>query len=393
MKTAINNAQIIFGDGRLLKKGSILFDESGILAVGETPFDADEVVDGTGKTVSPGFIDCHVHIGMMPYPWTYSEWENVTALETGVFALKQATDYLSSGVTSVRSVGCFYDVDLTIREMEKAGRIKTVRVLGAGRHICITAGHCWEMGIECDTVGEVLKAARGQIKRGVDVLKMMPTSGVIGIGPPTEVQLTEEQIQAFCAVGRAFDVPTCAHIMNYPALEQCVKAGLTSVEHGYAMDEAAAQLMIDHGTWYVPTAVVTLHESLYIPDDYAPGQEMKIKAAEAQKRAQNAVNIAIRKGVKMAVGTDSGCPYTNPAYFAYAHEMEIYVKNGMDPIDVFTCATLNGAKLLRIDDKVGTLEPGKLADIAFIDGDPLTDITAVRKILRTYRNGQVYFEA
>ena len=105
MKTAINNAQIIFGDGRLLKKGSILFDESGILAVGETPFDADEVVDGTGKTVSPGFIDCHVHIGMMPYPWTYSEWENVTALETGVFALKQATDYLSSGVTSVTDLG------------------------------------------------------------------------------------------------------------------------------------------------------------------------------------------------------------------------------------------------------------------------------------------------
>jgi imidazolonepropionase-like amidohydrolase len=393
MKTAINNAQIIYGDGRYLKQGSILFDETGILAVGPDPFDADTVIDGRGKTVSPGFIDCHVHLGMPPYPWTYDEWESQSEFETAILAHKQAVAILRSGVTTVRTVGCAFDVDLALSEMERKGLVKTVRVVGAGRVICITAGHGCETGIECDSVGEVLKAARGQVKKGAKALKMMPTSGVIGIGPSTEPQMTEEQIQAFCSVGRAFNIPTCAHIMNYKAIYQCVEAGLTSVEHGYDLDEAAAKLLIDHGTWYVPTAVVTRNESVYIPEDYAPGAEIKAKATEAQKRVQRAVKTAIATGVKMAVGTDTGCPYTDPDHFSYAEELKIYNDNGMEPIDIFTCATLHGAQLLRIDDKVGTLYVGKAADVILIDGDPLRDITACRNIERTYRGGRLYYRA
>jgi imidazolonepropionase-like amidohydrolase len=391
VKTAINNAQVIYGDGRHLDVGSVLFDETGILAVGPDPFDADTVIDGRGKTAAPGFIDCHVHLGFPPYPWTYKEFERQTAAETGVLAHKQAVDMLKSGVTTVRSVGSFFDADLVLCEMEEKGLVKTVRVVGSGRVICITAGHCWEMGIECDTVGETLRAARGQIKKGAKVLKMMATSGVIGIGPSQNVQLSEEQIRAVCSVGKAFNVPTCAHIMNKTALYQCVEAGLTSVEHGYELDEDAARLMIERGTWYVPTTVVTRNEAMYIPDDYAPGAEIKVKAAEAQKRAQKAVRTAIAGGVKMAVGTDSGCPYTDPDHFAYAEELKIYNDNGMEPIDIFTCATLNGAKLLRIDDKVGTLEVGKVADVILIDGDPLKDITVCRNIERTYRGGKLYY--
>ena len=211
MKTAINNAQIIYGDGRYLKQGSILFDETGILAVGPDPFDADTVIDGRGKTVSPGFIDCHVHLGMPPYPWTYDEWESQSEFETAILAHKQAVAILRSGVTTVRTVGCAFDVDLALSEMERKGLVKTVRVVGAGRVICITAGHGCETGIECDSVGEVLKAARGQVKKGAKALKMMPTSGVIGIGPSTEPQMTEEQIQAFCSVGRASTSYLCPH--------------------------------------------------------------------------------------------------------------------------------------------------------------------------------------
>ncbi|SCM81396.1 putative Amidohydrolase [uncultured Sporomusa sp.] len=393
MKTVIKNAKIIIGNGLLIEKGSIAFDETGILDIGEGVFEGDEVIDAAGKTVAPGFIDCHIHLGTASYPWTHGLFEEYDEVTVGIRACYQAQALLKSGITSVRVVGTKYGADLQLRTMVENGEIKAPRILAAGEVICITAGHGSEMGTECDTVGEVLKAARTRVKQRANVIKLMPTSGIIGIGPSTEVQLSEEQIKAACDVGRAFNTPTCAHVMNYPAIGQCVKAGLTSVEHGYELDEAAAKMMVEHGTWYIPTAVVTRNESIYIPADYLPGADMKAKAAIAQQSVQNAVRVAIKAGVKMAVGTDTGCPYTDPEHFAYAEELAIYKNCGMDPMDVFVCATKNGAELLRISDKVGTLEARKIADLIIIDGDPLRDITDARKVERVYRSGKLYYEA
>ena len=360
MKTLIQNANIIDGLGNVLKGGSILFDESGILEIREGEADSsassaagttpDRIIDGSGKTVLPGFIDCHVHPAAL-----CAEDEMTVSFRT----YRDTMNLLSSGITTLRSVGTKYNADVRLRDMIESGMIDGPRIKAAGMPICITCGHCEEIGIPCDTVGETLKAARTLCKNRVDWLKMMPTAGVLGVGPSTEIQLSKEQIEAVISVGRAFATPTCAHLMNYEALEFCVEAGLTCVEHGYDMDERIARRMVELGTWYIPTTAVTLQESTFIKPTNKHEEELVEKAAAAQKKVRNAVKIAIREGVKMAVGTDTGCPFTDPEHFAYATELYLYSISGMEPMDVLKAATVRGAELLGIADETGTLEAGK----------------------------------
>ncbi|WP_455542696.1 amidohydrolase family protein [Intestinibacter sp.] len=389
MTTLIKNAKIIVGDGSFIENGNILFDKDKILKIGKEEYKADKVIDGTGKTVLPGFIDCHVHAGFIPFPWTDEEVKNQDEITVAMRAVSQAKSFFKSGITTIRSVGSGHDVDVRLRELIKKGEIQAPRIFAAGRPICITSGHCCDIGIEVDTVGEALKAARTLCKKKVDWIKLMPTSGVIGVGPSTNVQLSNEQIKAICDVGRAFDTPTCAHIMNYNALIECVEAGLTCVEHGYDMDDKVANMMVDKGTWYIPTAVVTLYESMYM-DESNP---MKEKAAQAQIRVRNALKVAISNNVKMAVGTDSGCPYTNPDTYAFAKELYLYTISGMSEMDTLVCATKKGAELLGIDDIVGTLEEGKIADIVVINGDPLQDINNTKNVEYTYRGGELVYKS
>lgn len=382
MKTRIKNARIITGTGEALEQADILFDETGILEIGDTFGDADREIDGTGKTVLPGFIDCHIHPAALT-----SEDEMTVACKT----YHGVQELLRSGITTTRTVGTRYGADIVLRNLINEGVMDGPRILASGEVICITCGHGSEVGIECDTVGETLKAVRGLCKKRVDWIKLMPTSGVIGIGPATEVQLSKEQIEAAVSVGRAFATPTCAHLMNYNALRLCVEAGITSVEHGYDMDEAIADQMIEKGTWYIPTGVVTLMEMTYIKPVNQYEKEMVQKAAAAQEKVRTAMKVAVRRGVKMAVGTDTGCPFTNPAMYAFATELYLYSIAGMSNMDILTAATLNGAKMLGIDQETGSLECGKQADICVLEGNPLEDIQAARNVQYTFRNGKLLY--
>lgn len=382
MRTKIVNARIICGTGEIQERADILFDESGILEIGRVETEAERIIDGSGKTVLPGFIDCHVHPAGLG-----AEDEATVAFYT----YKGCYDLLRSGITTVRTVGTKYGADITLRNMIRDGILDGPRIMAAGEVICITCGHGEEVGICCDTVGETLKAARSLCRKRVDWLKFMPTSGVIGVGPSTEVQLSTEQIKAIIGVGRSFATPTCAHIMNYEALRICIEEGITCVEHGYDMDVEAASEMVARGTWYVPTAVVTLMEMTHIKPADKYEEELVIKAAAAQSKVRNAVKVAIQEGVKMAVGTDTGCPFTNPSTYAYATELSIYSASGMDNQEVLTCATLNGAKLLGIDDITGTLEAGKCADIVVLDGNPIENIEAVKNVEYTFCNGKLLY--
>lgn len=384
MRTKIVHGRIITCTGKVLEDGEILFDTEKILAVGRGLGDAERVIDAAGRTVLPGFIDCHIHPGEL------SDQDPIAK----AFTVEQhCMELLRSGITTARTVGTRYCADVTLRNMIDSGVLRGPRLKVSGEVICITSGHGAEIGIECDTVGETLKAARSLCKRRVDWLKFMPTAGVIGVGPPTEVQLSREQIEAIISVGRAFNTPTCAHIMNRDALELCVEAGLTSVEHGYAMDEAIAQKMVEKGTWYVPTVVVTFMESTRIQPKTQIDREVVEKAAKMQLRAREALEIAIRCGVKMAVGTDTGCPYTNPSTFAYAAELGFYSQFGMKNEEILRCATIRGAEMLGIDSITGTLEEGKKADVIVVDGNPLEDIRCTKEIDYTFCEGRLLYRS
>ncbi len=383
MRTKIINSRIFCGNGEILENADILFDETGILDIGPSLHgEAKRVLNGSKKTVLPGFIDCHTHLAGL---------DAGDGIAVAFRTQEGARELLSSGITTTRAVGTKYGADIRLRDMIARGELKGPRILASGEVICITCGHCAEIGMECDTVGEVLKAARSQCKRGVDWIKFMATSGVLGVGPSTEVQLSGEQIKAIIQVGRAFDTPTCAHIMNYEALKTCVEAGITCVEHGYDMDEAMAQRMVEMGTWYVPTMAVTLMESTYIKPDTSRNRDLVEKAAAAQKKVRNAVKAAIKEGVKMAVGTDTGCPFTNPSMYAYATELSLYHMSGMDNREVLTCATRHGAELLGIERETGTLEPGKAADVVLVEGNPLENIEAVKDVCATFCKGELLY--
>ncbi|MBQ9420194.1 MAG: amidohydrolase family protein [Lachnospiraceae bacterium] len=384
MKTLIRNAKIIDSLGNVIEDGDILFDETGILEIGRINEEstADRIIDGSGKTVLPGFIDCHVH------PAELCAEDEITV---AYHAYRGTMALTRSGITTLRSVGTKYNADVRLRDMIESGQADGPRIKAAGEPICITCGHCEEIGMPCDTVGETLKAARTLCRKRVDWLKMMPTAGVLGVGPSTEIQLSKEQIEAVISVGRAFATPTCAHLMNYEALEFCVEAGLTCVEHGYDMDERIARRMVELGTWYIPTATVTLNESTYIKPTNKHEEELVEKAAAAQQKVRNALKIAIREGVKMAVGTDTGCPFTDPEHYAYATELYLYNISGMEPMDILKAATIRGAELLGIDSETGTLEVGKCADIVVLDGDPLADVGACRNVRYTFCRGKLLY--
>ncbi|MBQ1423026.1 MAG: amidohydrolase family protein [Lachnospiraceae bacterium] len=382
MTTLIKNAMIIDPAEETVENASILFSEEGIIRKGIFEAEADRVIDGAGKTVLPGFIDCHVHPAAL-----CAEDEMTVAFR----AYRDTMDLLRSGITTLRSVGTKYNADVRLRDMIESGKIDGPRIKAAGQPICITCGHCEEIGMPCDTVGETLKAARTLCKNRVDWLKMMPTAGVLGVGPSTEIQLSKEQIEAVIAVGKAFATPTCAHLMNYEALEFCVEAGLTCVEHGYDMDERIAARMVELGTWYIPTATVTLNESTYIKPDNKHNAELVEKAAAAQVKVRNALKIAVKAGVKMGVGTDTGCPFTDPEHFAYASELYLYSISGMKPMDILKAATIRGAELLGIDGETGCLEAGRCADIVVLDGDPLKDIGNCRNVEYTFCRGKLLY--
>lgn len=390
MSTVIKNARIIDGTGRCIENGCLLFDESGILAVSELPLTGDKEIDGKGKTVMPGMIDSHVHLGMLSVPDGFEIVSRDNETQTTAKACGQCLELLKFGITTVRNMGTKFDSDIYLRDMIDAGLVKGPRIFASGSVVAITGGHGHHIARECDTVEEALRAARLLIKNGAQGIKCMATGGVLTKGSVVGAQqLSYEQMVAIAEEAKRTGRVTGAHCIGYEGTKAAILAGIDTIEHGYMLDEPLIDLMMEKGTYFSPTLIAS--RAIVMSDDPAPyAAEIRKKIAPIAAGHIVAVEKAIKAGLTIVAGTDCGTPW-NPVS-RLVDELEWYVKCGMTNMQAIVSATLNPAKMMKLDHRIGTLEIGKVADFVILDGNPLEDIRAVVDVMQTYRDGQVVYE-
>ncbi len=381
MKTLIKNTTVFDGDSSVLNNASVLFDETGILAVymnGEAGvIAADTVVDGTGKYVIPGLIDCHVHM--------QEGFETANAVGAGATAAFLAGEVLRYGVTTIRSCGNGFDADIEVRNLVCNGVIKGARILASGKGICITGGHGWPMCYECDTEAEVLKATREQIKKKADVIKLLATGGMGTKGSnPNIAQLTEGQMRIAVEEAESLNLLTAAHCTGLEGAARAIRAGVRSIEHA-RLDRPTAELMKEYGAYYCPT-IITRYNILHTNDPSLAWLKSKANPQDLIEK-ERAIRLCLELDIPVCASTDSGTGPLCPLGPSTAQELAIYVEYGMTPMQALRSANKTAAEMLKLENEIGTIHVGKCADLLLLDKNPLEDIHNLDSLLRTYHNG------
>lgn len=395
MKTLLRNTRILDGLGGLIDQGWLLMAGDRILALGshraltaEGALEAEETVDGAGATLLPGLIDAHVHLALDgsadPMTGLLHAADATAALHTA----RNAALTLRAGITSVRDMGSKNFIDLHVRDAVKGGLVPGPRIRCAGQMICMTGGHGWQMGCQADGPDGVRRAARIQIRAGVDLLKFMATGGVLSPGGrPGVPQLSLEELKAGIEEAHKVSLKAAAHSQGLEGTRNAVAAGIDSIEHGVSLDDAVIEEMLRQQVFLVPTLsapanILRRGEAAGIPAEYVERSRRLI--------AEHAASLARAReaGVKIAMGTDAGTPFNR--HGENAGELLLLVEHGFTPAEAIACATSAAAELLGLEAEVGSLAPGKKADLLMVEGNPLEDITLLAEpscIRAVYKGG------
>lgn len=400
-KTAIACHRLIDGTGNVIQNAAIVIDKDRIVAVGgKGIIPKDAVVTDLGDfTVLPGLIDAHVHPFIDKDDYQVDHLRKSSA-QKALEGLKHMQDLLLAGWTALRIAG---DADVAyaqfdIRNAINKGLFIGPHIYGAGHYISVTGGGgdinflSHEQPIVADGLiangpQEMQKAVREEIKHGSDWIKILVTGAFMTVGDnPQDVHFSADELKAVMEEAARRHKPVMAHAHATEGIKMAVKAGVRSIEHGSYLDEESIDLMIQHGTYLVPTMAV----GLFFQERYFNSKALA-KAVQLGKREKDEntksqlLAMAIRKGVKVALGTDNvGFPPTFPA-----REFEELVRLGMTPMQAIQAGTKVNAELLGKETEFGTLEAGKLADLIAVKGNPLTDISELQRVKFVMIGGQV----
>jgi imidazolonepropionase-like amidohydrolase len=383
--------------GNMLADQAIEIEGDRILSVGPAAAakaspDAARI-DLRAATVVPGLIDAHTHLTYDLASLGYSGVGISVPRETLIGA-RNARLTLEAGFTTVRNVGARGYSDVALRDAVNAGDVPGPRMVVSGPALGITGGHCdnnllpseYHASAEgvADGVESVQHKVREVIKYGADVIKICATGGVLSKGDdPNASQFTLEEMKTVVAEAHRLGRKVAAHAHGGEGVRWASEAGVDSVEHGHLMDDAAIAALKKNGTTLVPT--------LYLMDWYRENlarnnvpeySRMKFEMVSEAGRAN--IQKAMRAGVKIALGTDAAVY----PHGLNAHELGVYVRLGMTPLQAIQSATVNGADLLGWSDRVGSIEAGKYADIVAVDGDPLKDVTTLERVKFVMKGGE-----
>ncbi|HKU15467.1 MAG TPA: amidohydrolase family protein [Steroidobacteraceae bacterium] len=360
------------------------------------------LVDLRERYVLPGLIDSHVHLDSD----TAGQEGLVESVTNGdayfaYNALANARKTLEAGFTTVRNLGDDRGVTLALRDAIVAGKVAGPRIVDAGTGISSTAGHgdrtlsfapdiaehIAETNL-CDGPESCRHAVRAQVRRGVDVIKIMTTGGVNSrIGAGVGKQMFDDEAQALIETAHLYGKKVAVHAHGADGINLALKYGADSIEHGTLLDEESVKLFVKSGAYYVPTLSTVngyLERIAKDPNAYPP--EVRKKIDWRIQITGRALELAYPRGVKIAFGTDAGVS----KHGRNADEFELMVKHGMPAAAAIKAATLNAADLLGIAAEVGSIEPGKRADLIAVAGDPLSDVTVLKRVSFVMKDGVVH---
>ena len=375
MKRVIKGGTLIDGSGSKPVQNSVVVFENGeITAVGtadgfRVPEDA-EVVDVSGRTVIPGLIDCHIHMDLHGYADTYDE--NLVEERLRVVRTVQDMEHtLKQGVTTVRNLGSVNQIDCVVKEAVSRGFCTGPEIIPCGKILSMTTrGNEYFRGMyrEADGGDEVRKAAREQLRAGAEVLKVMATGAVMNPGEaPGAVQFSREEIEAAVEEADKLGYRVAAHAHGKEGIKNAVLAGVRTIEHGTFMDEEIIALLVEHDVFLVPTYVVGYCMKQEGHYDQVP-KFMREKEMEIRTNFKSMLGKAVKAGVRIALGTDAGTPFNY--HGSNALQLKLYVDDGFfTPVEAIKAGTLTAAEAAGREDRLGSIEPGKQADIVVVDGD------------------------
>ena len=348
----------------------------------------DNVVDGGGRTVLPGLINCHVHLTADGAPDLFAQAAGDTVPLATLRAARSAVETLQSGVTTVRDCGAADDVVVELAKAIERGVVPGPRVQAAGRVITMTGGHGHFIGREADGPDEVRKATRAEIKAGAAVIKVMATGGVLTPGvSPTQTALLPEELAVVAQEAHNSGRRVTTHAIGRAGIHNALISGIDSVEHGFYFDDELLDIAVAQGTFLVPTILAV--DGIVRNGQAAgiPGWVVEKAEREAQQQRESFA-AAVASGMRIAAGTDAGTPFNRHGDLAL--ELALMVQHGLTSMQTLIAATSGAAENLGLAHEIGTLEVGKLADLVLVDGDPVADITATGRVVLVVKDGVVH---
>ena len=398
-RTAIRAGRLIDGrGGPPISNAIILIDGDRITAVGPglaVPANA-RVIDLSRFTVLPGFIDAHTHVTSQPRDY-YEDIFRKSPIDVAITAHVYAKRTLEAGFTTIRDVGSAEFIDIALRNAINRGDIPGPRIQAATLTVGSTGGHGDLSGFSpylkfgtfsgvADGVDDIRKLVRFEVKNGADVIKMIASAGVLSeeesVGAP---QYSQEEMNAVVEEAAMWGRKVAAHAHGAEAIKRAIKAGVASVEHASLIDDEGIRLARERGTYLV----MDIYNDDYIMAEYKRlGFPQKIldKEARVGRLQRESFRRAVQAGVKLAFGTDAGVYPHGWNGKQFAKEVEF----GLTPMQAIQTATVNAADLLGWSDKVGSVQPGRFADLVAVSGDPLADIHELERVSFVMKGGVVY---